>query len=111
MKRVRKLYRILKYLFTNKKYFTLSLLKAEAEDHLDTYYKIGVGNVEDIEDLIFHIDSYMEIPQVLQTTVFKGYLEKGEKLDEYFVELEKMRAVERDYIFELAKKLPIGFEL
>ena len=110
MKRLKKLCRIFKYLFTNRKYFTLSLLKAEAEDHLDTYYKIGVGNVEDIENLIFHIDSYMEIPHVLQTTIFKGYLEKGEKLDEYFYELERMRAVERDYIFEAAKRLPIGFE-
>ena len=111
MKRLKKLCRILKYLFTNRKYFTLSLIKAEAKDHLDTYYKIGVGNVEDIENLIFHIDSYMEIPHVLQTTVYKGYLEKGEKLDEYFYELERMRAVERDYIFEAAKRLPIGFEI
>ena len=105
-----KLLRIVKNLMLNRKYFTLSLMKAEAQDHLDTYKKIGVGNVEDIEDLIFHIDSYMDLPHMLQSTVYKGYLEKGEKLDEYFEDLEKARAVERDYIFDLAKKLPIGFE-
>ncbi len=38
------------------------------------------------------------------------YKDVDEKLDEYFEELEKARAVEREYIFELAKKLPIGFE-
>jgi hypothetical protein len=111
LKRVRRLLRIIKYAVTQPKCFTLYLIKAEALEHLRVFNKIGVGSTEEIQDLIFHIDSYIELPQVLRNTIYEPYLKKGEKIDEYFEELEHARAVERDYIFELAKKLPIGFEL
>ena len=75
------------------------------------FNKIGIGSTEEIQDLIFHIDSYLDLPNMLRKTVYEPYLKNGEKLDEYFEELEKARAVEREYIFELMKKLPIGFEL
>lgn len=106
-----KLFRIIKYALTQRKNFTLLLIRAEAQDHLKTFNRIGVGSTEDIQDLIFHIDSYIDLPNMLRRTVYEPYLKEGEKLDEYFFELEKARAVEREYIFELAKKLPIGFEL
>ena len=111
MKRLRKLFRLLKYAITKRKYFLLYLIREEAKDHLKAFNKIGVGMTEDIQDLIYHIDSYIALPQTLQNTVYKGYLEKGEKFEEYFEDLETHRAVERDYIFELLKRLPIGFEL
>ena len=110
-KRVIKICRLIKYIVINPKYLILYLIKVEAQEHLKTFYKMGIGNVEDIEDLIYHIDSYIEIPKVLQSTTYAGYLEKGEKLDEYFEDLETHRAVERDYIFEALKRLPIGFQL
>ena len=75
------------------------------------FNKIGIGCTEEIQDLIYHIDSYIDLPHMLRETVYEEYLKNGEKLDEYFEELEKARAVEREYIFELMKKLPIGFEL
>ena len=110
-KRVRRLLRIVKYAVTQPRCFVLYLIKAEALEHLKTFNKIGVGWTEEIQDLIFHIDSYLDLPKMLRSTVYEEYLKKGEKLDEYFEDLEKARAVEREYIFELMKKLPIGFEL
>lgn len=98
------------YAVTQRKYFLLYLIREEAKDHLGMFNKIGVGYTEDIQDLIYHIDSYLNLPKMLQNTVYKGYLENGEKFEEYFKDLETHRAVERDYIFELLKRLPIGFE-
>ena len=106
----KKFFRLLKCALFNSKYFLLNVIKEEALSHLETFNKVGVGSTEDIQDLIYHIDSYIELPQILQSTTYKGYLEKGEKLDEYFEDLETHRAVERDYICELMKNLPIGFE-
>ena len=98
------------YAVTQRKYFLLYLIREEAKDYLGTFNKIGVGSTEDIQDLIYHIDSYLNLPKMLQNTVYKGQLENGEKFEEYFKDLETHRAVERDYIFELLKRLPIGFE-
>ena len=111
LKRVKRLLRIIKYAVTQPRCFILYLIKAEALGYLQVFNKIGVGSTEEIQDLIFHIDSYIDLPNMLRRTVYEPYLKKGEKLDEYFEELEKARAVEREYIFELMKKLPIGFEL
>ena len=108
---IKKIFRLLKYAVTQRKYFLLYLIREEALDHLSTFNKVGVGSTEDIQDLIYHIDSYINLPQTLQNTVYKGYLENGEKFEEYFQELETLRAVEREYIFELMKTLPIGFQL
>ena len=110
LKRVRRFLRISKYAVTQPKCFTLYLIKAEALEHLKVFNKIGVGSTEEIQDLVYHIDSYVDLPNMLRSTVYEEYLKKGEKIEEYFIELEKARAVERDYIFELMKKLPIGFE-
>lgn len=93
-----------------RKNFTLFLIRAEAVEYLRTFDKIGVGWTEDIQDLIFHIDSYLDLPNMLRKTTYEEYLKKGEKFEEYFHDLEKLRAVEREYIFELMKRLPIGFE-
>ena len=111
LKRARRLLRIVKYAVAQPKCFILYLIKAEALEHLKVFNKIGIGSTEEIQDLIYHIDSYIDLPHMLRETVYEEYLKNGEKLDEYFEELEKARAVERDYIFELMKKLPIGFEL
>lgn len=112
MKRVKKLWKLIKcILFKNNKYFLLNIIKEEALEHLKTFNKVGVGSTEDIQDLIYHIDSYIDLPNMLRRTIYEPYLKKGEKLDVYFKDLETHRAVEREYIFELMKTLPIGFQL
>ena len=110
-KRLVKLFRIIKYALVAPKYLLLYLMRAEAEDYLDTFHRMGIGNIEEVEDLIYHIDSYIELPKVLQSTTYAEYLKNGEKLDEYIEDLETHRAVEREYIFEALKKLSIGFQL
>ena len=110
-KRLVKLFRIIKYAIISPKYLLLYLMRAEAEDYLDTFHKMGIGCVEEVEDLIYHIDSYIELPKILQNTKYVDYLKNGEKLDEYIEDLETYRAVEREYIFEALKKLSIGFQL
>ena len=104
------MFRLIKYAVTKRKYFLLYIIRDEARDYLKTFGKIGVDYTEDIQDLIYHINSYIELPQILQKTVYEPYLKNGEMLEEYFHDLETHRAVERDYIFDLMKRLPIGFE-
>ena len=83
----------------------------------------------EIEDLIFHIKSYREIPKIIEETrypEFKGMgikeivrrykfkklsLEEISKYGNFLVEVEEQRAVERDFIFEHAKILTFGFKL
>lgn len=110
-KKLRRLGRIIKYALTKRKNFSLYLIRAEAEEYLKVFGKLGIGCTEDIQDLIYHIDSYIDLPNMLRRTVYEEYLKNGEKLDEFFCDLEKHRAVEREYIFEIMKRLPIGFEL
>lgn len=110
LRRVGKLLRFVKYFIFDSKYFLLRVIREEALEHLEVFNRIGVGSTEEIQDLIYHIDSYLELPKILQSTTYKGYLENGEMVEEYFHDLETHRAVERDYIFELVKKLPIGFK-
>ena len=110
-RKLKKFFRLAKYALTQRKNFTLYMIREEAKDHLKLFNRVGVGSTEDIQDLIYHINSYLELPHTLRFTKYEPYLKKGEKLDEYFHELEISRAVERDYIFELMKRLPIGFEL
>ena len=109
-RKAKKLFRLLKCALFNSRYFLLNVIKEEALDHLKTFNKVGVGSTEDIQDLIYHIDSYIDLPNMLRRTIYEPYLQKGEKLDLYMKELETHRAVEREYIFELMKTLPIGFE-
>ena len=89
MKRVRKLWKLIKcILFKNNKYFLLNIIKEEALEHLKTFNKVGVGSTEDIQDLIYHIDSYIDLPNMLRRTIYEPYLKKGEKLDLYMKDSE-----------------------
>ncbi len=110
-RKLKKLFRLMKYALTQRKNFALYMIREEAQDHLKLFGRVGVEYTEDIQDLIYHIDSYIDLPRMLRMTTYEPYLKKGEKLDEYMYALESARAVERDYIFELMKRLPIGFEL
>ena len=111
MKRLRKLFNLVKFALGNRKYFLLNIIKAEALEHLRLFGKIGVDYTEDLQDLIYHIDSYIDLPNMLRKTTYEPYLKNGEKFEEYFHDLETHRAVAREYIFELMKRLPIGFQL
>ena len=48
LKKMRRLFRIIKYALTQRKNFTLYLIKAEAEEYLEVFGKLGIGCTEDM---------------------------------------------------------------
>ena len=128
--RIKKLFKILYYYFTDSDNLLLYLLEIKAYEVLNGCYKLSVKSTEEIEDLIFHIRTYLEIPRILLSTrypefrgldiniksLLKKYKEKKlsdveiSLYEEYFLDIEKQRAVERDFIFESAKVLTFGFD-
>lgn len=106
---MKKVCNVLRYYLLKDENAFMYLLKEEALSYMEQCKRIGVCNTEGIENLLFHIDSYLEIPEALKKTTFLDNLEnRGTK---YLLEVEKERAVERDYICELLKELPIGFKV
>ena len=134
IKRLPRLIRLLQSYLMKDENALLALIEDEAKDVLKHYKKMGIYNIEEIEDLLFHIKSYSEIPQVVRDLDFpdikeakfifeKGYLKAVELGKErpsaaeieryilYIEEVEKQRAVERDFIFDKVKNLPLGMVL
>ena len=134
IKRLPRLIRLLQSYLMKDENALLALIEDEAKDVLKHYKEMGICNIEEIEDLLFHIKSYSEIPQVVRDLDFpdikeakfifeKGYLKAVELGKErpsvaeieryilYIEEVEKQRAVERDFIFDKVKNLPLGMVL
>ena len=128
-KKIRKLLSIVKFYFEDEDNLLLYLLEIKAKETLEMCYNLGVGSTEEIEDLIFHIKSYYDIPEAIALakypkmqemdipTLIKEY--KKDRLDlaevmkfaDFLEDVEKQRAVEREIIFEHAKVLSFGFRL
>lgn len=126
--RIKKLVTILRYFCIDSDNLLLYLMQIKAYEVLKGCYDLSISNTEDLEDLIFHIRTYLEIPEVLMELkypelkglkigkILKKYkkkkLNKGEALrfTRYLMDVEKQRAIERDFIFEHAKVLTFGFE-
>lgn len=129
LKRARKFFSIVKYFFTDEDNLVLHLLKMKAYECMDDCYKLEVSKTEELEDLVFHINSYLSIPEALVELsypefrnvrvkdVIKKYKRKEtsiaeiKKYGDFLVDIETQRAVERDCIFDHAKSLPFGFSL
>lgn len=134
IKRLPHLAKLLKSFLVGDSGALLALIEDEAKYLLEDCVNLGICNIEEIEDLLFHIKSYNEIPKVVKDMNFpdmrdiKFHYENGDiKLVEvgkekptveeleayikYIEEVERERAVERDFIFEKVKSLPLGFVL
>lgn len=129
LRKIKKLFILLRYFFEDEDSLFLYLLEQKAYDCLDDCFKLDINTTEELEDLVFHIRTYREIPDILSETnypEFKGIsmkdmvkAYKNKKLSkeqmsrygDYLVEVEEERAVERDFIFEHAKVLTFGFKL
>ena len=101
----------------------------KAEECTADCVRLDVRNTEELEDLIFHVNAYLRIPQGLIATkypsmantsvrnVIKKFknnrmsLKEIERYGDFLVDVETQRAVERDIIFDHAKTLPFGFSL
>ena len=129
LSRIRKFFQIVYYYFTDSDNLLLHLMEIKAQDILKRCFKLSVRNTEELEDLIFHIKTYKEIPRILLATRYpefeglfniKSMLKKYKKkqlsvaelflYEDYVLDVEKQRAIERDFIFESAKSLTFGFE-
>lgn len=128
LRKLRKLWLILNFYFKDSDNLILHLLEIKAYECLEGCYKLSVRDTEELEDLLFHIKTYLEIPQAL--IEFKYHELKGVhtrdilnkykrnklsneeilKLTDFLLDVEKERALERSYIFEHAKSLNFGFE-
>lgn len=129
LRKIKKLWVLLKYFFTDEDNLFLHLMEIKAMETLEDCARMEVDMTEEVEDLIFHIRSYYDIPFNIAATsypdlegasikhIIKGY-DKGKASMEdvmifadYLEDVEKQRAVERDIIFEYAKILAFGFKL
>lgn len=129
LRKIKKLLAILKYFFQDEDNLLLHLMEMKAYESLEDCATMEISTTEELEDLIFHIRSYYDIPLYLAETkypklkslnaqeIVKNY--KDEKINEedvmefaeFLADVEKQRAVERDIIFEHAKILTFGFRL
>lgn len=129
-KRVKKLLNIIKYYFEDEDNLLLHLMELKAYEILDTCYDLDIRMTEEIEDFIFHIRTYYDIPETVASTKYpdlvvdidiptmmkqykRGDLDMADvlKFADYLEEVESQRAVERNIIFEEAKMLSFGFRL
>ena len=134
LRKLIKLPKILKSYFKRDESLFLTILEDEVNEILEKYKKIGTANTEGLEDLLFHIRSYVEIPQNLKDTCFKnmdnieieiddkyvrvtgpeGKLPSKEEVEDYInylLDVEEQRAVEREFIFDYLKKVPFLLSL
>ena len=129
LRKIKKLGSIIKYFFEDEDVLFLQLLKMKAEECTADCVRLSVRNTEELEDLIFHIDSYLRIPQDLVAIKYPDFedlsvqdvirrfkdnkmsIKEIEEYGDFLVDVETQRAVERDIIFDHAKILPFGFSL
>lgn len=116
---------VLACVFKNKSAF-LRIIKYEVENYLTDCCNAGTRQIEDLHNLLFHINSYLEIPETTRALMFPMFskkLKKATKKDgkiflseeailfpdkyvNYLEEIERQRSVERLYILELLKRFP-----
>ena len=129
LRKIKKLWGIIKYFFEDEDTLLLYLLKAKAYECMGDCYRLEVGSTEELEDLIFHINTYCNIPSALVETQYPSFknvsvqdiirrfkenklsIKEVEEYGDFLIDVETQRALERDIIFDHAKTLPFGFSL
>lgn len=129
LKRFIKLLGIIRYFFEDEDTLTLYLLEKKAQECMRDCEKLSISNIEELEDLVFHIRTYLEIPRALVETKYPQFRNVSvqkiikkfkqdkttpkeiEKYGDFLIEVETHRSLERDIIFDHAKFLPFGFSL
>lgn len=129
LRKIKKLWSIIKYFFEDEDTLLMYLLKTKAYECMNDCYKLDVRRTEELEDLVFHIDAYLSIPEALvainypefKNTKVKDIINRYKKnrvsIDEvkrygdFLIDIEIHRNIERDCIFDHAKVLPFGFTL
>lgn len=128
-RKIKKFFNIVKYFFIDEDDLLLYLLKMKAYECMHDCYKLEVRRTEELEDLIFHVDSYISIPQALAELSYPEFrntnvrdiirryktgkvsLDEIKRYGDFLIDVEIQRNIERDFIFDHAKVLPFGFTL
>ena len=123
-KSILKFFRVIWYSLFDGELLVLHLLEEKTRECLKDCVNLNISNTEQLEDMLFHIKSYYEIPKVVKELKFpdldipnvKKVLRSNidlipKEVAEYLIEVEIQRAIERDFIFEHAKNLPFGFKM
>lgn len=125
-KKVYNLCRLIYFYCTDEENLVLHILEYKALEYMKSCALLEVSDTEELEDLLFHIKTYYDIPVAVKETrypnmkmlnlkdVCKGNIDDLKETDEfmsYLEDVETQRAVERSFIFEHAKNLPFGFDL
>lgn len=129
LRKIKKLLNIIKYFFEDEDNLLLHLMELKAYETLEDCMSLEVSMTEEIEDFIFHIRTYYDIPESIAATKYpdlknmdisylvkeykKGKLSIEEVMEfaDFLEDVEKQRAIEREIIFEHAKVLTFGFKL
>lgn len=130
LRKVKKLWAILKYFFTDEDNLFLHLMEMKAYEAMQDCAALDVGTTEELEDLVFHIRSYYDIPENIAATKYSSIQATSDipkmmkdfslgklgtedlmRYADFIGDVEKQRAVERDMIFEHAKALTFDFKL
>ena len=129
LRKIKKLWAILRYFFTDEDNLLLHLIEMKAYESLNDCAVLEVGSTEDIEDLIFHVKTYYDIPDSIALTKYphlkgvsipkmmvsykKGKASMSEVLEftDFLNDIEVQRAIEREIIFDRVKGLSFGFRL
>lgn len=125
-KRVFKFLRFVKYYLEDSESIILRLMEDRAKQALKDCTTLEISDIEELENLVFHIKTYYDIPRAVKETKFPNVkdldlkklvegniedLNETEEFMEYMSEVELQRTIERDFIFEHAKALPFGFQV
>ena len=102
------------------------IMEDKAKRTLRSCKTLEVSEIEELENLAFHIKTYYDIPRAVKETNFpnvkelnlkkllEGDIKDLEEVDEfmsYINEVEIQRSVQRDIVFDYAKALPFGFQI
>lgn len=128
-RKIKKLWDIIKYFYKDEDNLLLHLMELKAQESSADCATLKVSMTEELEDLIFHIQTYYDIPHNIAATKYPHLLQANMQkrikkylsgmvdpvslieMADFLEEVEKQRAVERDIIFEHAKSLSFGFKL
>lgn len=129
MGKIKRLFGFIKRFLKDEDELVFYLMEQKALRCLDECFKLKIGMTEELEDLIFHIRTYREIPKVIAEIKYPEFkndeisvlmkkldrklipVERAERALNYISAVEKARAVERDCIFDGARVLTFGFNL
>ena len=111
IRKLKQLYYLITACIIKDKSAFLHVIKFEAENYLEDCCNSGTKQIEEMQDLLFHINSYLDVPSAVMVTMYPdligtSFKDEPIKFADYLQEVEKQRSVERLFIMESLKHFP-----